>query len=260
MKKDVILLIQRSLSLDFSPGLGVDGVMGKETRAAFLDWRGRMNFPGFRGRLSWLHDREGHAGRIYWPGGRSGLTADPGADFGHAPHHLPIYAGLLTVEQMHFLDTFAGKKSAELYAIASAAHPEIVARHADKTEELRRYAVINGWLDRATDIRISRNTAALALPEIALPYWVAACKRWPDIVAGGATEAPPEVHESILSIAYNRGAGNGALGVFDGPIDSHDWRSLGEAFKGLARTANGEGLAKRRKLEGDHILAVTGGP
>lgn len=25
--------------------------------------------PGFRGDLSWLHDREGHVGRPYWPEG-----------------------------------------------------------------------------------------------------------------------------------------------------------------------------------------------
>ena len=40
--------------------------------------------PRFRGDLGMVHTLEGHAGRAYWPKGKSGVTLDPGVDLGHA--------------------------------------------------------------------------------------------------------------------------------------------------------------------------------
>ena len=53
---------------------------------------------GFRGDLSWVHAREGHAGKAYWPGGVSGVTLDPGVDLGHVRPELfeTAYKELLT--------------------------------------------------------------------------------------------------------------------------------------------------------------------
>ncbi len=38
----------------------------------------------FKGELDWVHEKEGHRGKPYWPGGESGVTLDPGVDLGHA--------------------------------------------------------------------------------------------------------------------------------------------------------------------------------
>lgn len=45
----------------------------------------REFLQSFRGDLEWIHAREGHLGKPYWPGGASGITLDPGVDLGHVP-------------------------------------------------------------------------------------------------------------------------------------------------------------------------------
>ena len=103
--------LQRALN-DTGEGLLVDGIFGGGTeravrafqRAHGLTVDGRVerrtwkalehhsefaqpigldtatHLPSFRGDLLWIHAWEGHRGRLYWPGGASGVTLDPGLD------------------------------------------------------------------------------------------------------------------------------------------------------------------------------------
>ena len=67
--------------------LGADGIVGAGTWAALSESKKRSppstRLKGFRGNLSWVHAREGHAGKVYWARGASGVTLDPGIDLGY---------------------------------------------------------------------------------------------------------------------------------------------------------------------------------
>lgn len=181
--------------------------------------------PGFRGDLAWLHAREGHNGRPYWPGGQSGVTVDPGLDLHHADWPLvsAVLGPHLTVNQI-----------ARLKAVRPLAGKE--AEPAAK---------------RLSDIRISRELAAQLLPQVADPYWRGLVRRYPAILEG-----PPAVHTALLSLAYNRGAGNKALAVLRPLIAAQDWLAVGREIRGMQQDHKLAGIRERRRLEGDLILAA----
>ena len=70
--------------------------------------------PFFVGNLEWLHAREGHRGRPYWPGGKSGVTLDPGVDLGHASRELvgQCYRAHLSNEQWRAVLAVLGLRGA----------------------------------------------------------------------------------------------------------------------------------------------------
>ncbi len=183
--------------------------------------------PGFRGDLAWLHERESHAGRPYWPGNISGVTLDPGLDLGHASVNLVerVVRPLLTAEQWAAVWKVLGLKGQK-------------ARQALKSSPLLQ------------SIRMSREVAAELLPVVALPYWLAIVKRFPSL-----RDAPPAVQTALLSLAYNRGPGNGGLEVLTKPLEAGDWRAVGVTIRAMQQDHAQKGIRSRRRLEGELILA-----
>ena len=68
----------------------------------------------FDGDLGWVHEREGHRGTAYWPGGASGVTLDPGVDLGQVGSETiqAFYGPLLTEEQRGAIQNVIGLKGA----------------------------------------------------------------------------------------------------------------------------------------------------
>lgn len=185
--------------------------------------------PGFRGDLAWLHAREGHNGRPYWPGGQSGVTVDPGLDLHYADWNLAaaVLGPHLTANQI-----------ARLKAVRSlfgqAAEPAV---------------------KRLSDIRISRELAAQLLPQVADPYWRGLVRRFPEVLAGS-----PAVHTALLSLAYNRGVGNKALALLRPLIAAQDWSAVGREIRGMQQDHKLANIRERRRLEGNLILAAVEEP
>ncbi len=184
--------------------------------------------PGFRGDLHWLHEREAHAGKPYWPAGQSGVTLDPGLDIHHADWSLveSVLAPHITASQLR-----------RLKAVRHLSGPE--AKAAAK---------------KLSDIRISRELAAELLPQVADPYWRTLVKRFPGLLDG----PPPEVHTAMLSLGYNRGAGNKALAVLRPWIEARDWPEVGREIRRMQQDHKLQNIRERRRFEGDLILAAVG--
>lgn len=177
----------------------------------------------FRGDLAWVHAREGHNGRPYWPKGASGITIDPGIDLGQADPDLirEVLTGRLPEEQI-----------ARLLAVRKF-RGDAAAR---KAREMR-------------DITISRELAAELMPLVAAPYWIAILARFP-----GLAVAPPPAHTAMLSLAYNRGPNNKHLAPLASPIANGDWRLVGAIIKAMQQEHPLKGIRERRVLEGNLIL------
>lgn len=177
----------------------------------------------FRGDLAWIHEQEGHRGHPYWPGGASGVTIDPGLDLGHA-------------DQALIREVLSGKipeaAADRLLAVIGIKGPSAGA----KAREL-------------ADITIDRSLVLALLPVIAAPYWRAILARFP-----GLEQGIPEVHTALLSLAYNRGAGNPGLRPLSTPIACHDWRGVGTLIKAMQQNHPLRGIRLRRQREGDLIL------
>ncbi len=184
----------------------------------------------FHGDLSWIHAREGHAGKAYWPGGASGVTLDPGFDLGQQE-----------------LETFQSQYSALLSTQELSACQQclgIQGRSAKKF--LNQSRALLG-------IRISRATALTLFPVVVAPYWVAITKRFPALKN---EVTPAQVQTALLSIAFNRGANNKDLNVLTESISDHDWSSVGEIIKAMQQDHALLGIRKRRKMEGELILTA----
>lgn len=224
-------------------GLVADGIVGPNTWAALDAIAGgapedpaeaaepapsdEALLPGFHGDLSWVHAREGHAGKTYWPGGASGVTLDPGVDLGHARPALvaAAYQPLLSPEQFAAVQKVLGIKGR---AAKSA---------------LRADPVLAG-------IRISKQQADTIFKYAAQPYWRDISKRFPGIKG---SDVPGAVQTVMLSLAYNRGAGNRALGVLDGPIRRKDWATVADQVGSMQQDHRLSGIRRRRRMEGDLI-------
>lgn len=201
--------------------------------------------PGFRGSLPWLHEQESHKGRPYWPKGKSGVTLDPGLDVHHADWSLveSVVAPHITADQLARL-----KSVRHLTGIEARAACQDPWKVTAKTP-----GYLRKWWGRVADIRISRELAARLLPYIAHPYWHAITWRFPWIL-----EAHGEVHTAMLSIAYNRGAGNKDLAKLRPWIEARDWAEVGREIARMQQDHPQEVIRKRRQLEGGLILAAMG--
>ena len=185
--------------------------------------------PGFGGDLEWVHAREGHRGQPYWPGGNSGVTLDPGFDLGHADPALfrRLYKPLLHAQQMQAAERALGKKGAAAQA-ALQADPALQA------------------------IRIGAGQAYTLMPHAARTYWRYIAERF-SALAG--PEAPPSVQTALLSLAYNRGAGNEALDILADPLREGDWAEAADLIGRMQQDHELPGIRERRRWEADLIRA-----
>lgn len=183
--------------------------------------------PGFRGDLYWVHAQEGHAGRAYWPGGVSGVTLDPGADFGHADPHMleAVYRDLL------------GEPSWQAMSQVLGLQGEPAKRGLQASVAIKA-------------IRIKSMTAFDIMPHMAKSYWLGIHKRFPRLKDAST---PASVQTSMLSIAYNRGPNNRHLEAIRSLIAEGDWRGLAYKISRMQQQHKLPGIRKRRRLEANLI-------
>ncbi|MBQ4852545.1 pesticin C-terminus-like muramidase [Pseudoalteromonas sp. MMG012] len=177
----------------------------------------------FRGDLAWIHTREGHAGKAYWPGGHSGVTLDPGFDLGQQSKDelLKHYTHILNQTQLNACIDCIGLTGREAKS------------HLNKAKNL-------------IDIRISKGQALQILPVIIDPYWVAVGKRFPHLLHA---TTPDSVQTALLSLAFNRGAHNRGLDVLNTPIAQGNWNECANFIGSMQQNHQLEGIRRRRRME-----------
>ncbi len=177
----------------------------------------------FRGDLDWVHLLEGHKGRPYWPKGSSGVTLDPGIDLGYIEPTLfgKLYGGALTEPQMAAVRKAMGLRGKAASAALQASHT-------------------------LQSVRVSERQAEEIMPYAAKPYWFNIAHRFPSLIQ---PDTPSAVQTAMLSLAYNRGAGNPALEQLRAPIDAGDWHKLAALIGAMQQSHALEGVRKRRRWE-----------
>ena len=177
-----------------------------------------------------MHAREGHLGKPYWPGGQSGVTFDPGIDLGYAASDLidTLYRPITTAEQFEAAQRVLGLKK-EAARDALEADP-----------------VLQG-------VRISRAQADAIFPYAAEPYWNAIVGRFPSLAE---PDTLPAVQTVMLSLAYNRGAGNRGLEELRPPLEAKNWSEVADLVGAMQQDHQLEGIRKRRRMEADLIRAA----
>ena len=207
------------------------GLLGDYLRQAtgHIDQIVKNIMPDFRGDLDFIHLLEGHKGRPYWPGGQSGVTLDPGVDLGFADEELvrSQYESRLNYPQWQAIQRVFGVKE-QAAKSAIGADP-----------------VLKG-------IRISREAADEIMPFVAKKYWIAIKTRFPAITD---ENAPAAVQTAMLSLAYNRGAGNRGLEVLREPLDAGDWARVANSVSAMQQDHSLAGIRTRRQWEGALILS-----
>lgn len=219
-------------------GLVVDGVVGPATwsklkpflrvgEKQYNDFNGKSLLQGFNGDLTWVHEREGHAGRPYWPGGASGVTLDPGFDLGYQNRdQLRACYPELSAYQIQALTKVIGLKGES--------------------------AKIATRIPSIASIRTSKEMALTAMPVIAKRYWKGIYQRFPSLVA--QTQTPPCVHTVMLSLSYNRGPNNRGLEVLRAYLEDLDWTGLAQQIASMQQNHKLRGIRLRRRLEAEYIL------
>ncbi len=220
-------------------GLDVTGVVEGETWKALEPFLEKVHGPllalikkllkSFVGDLDWVHDQEGHIGRAYWPGGQSGVTLDPGVDLGYADPDLveKLYQPLLSDEQWQAVTQVFGTRAGE-------------AREALGDDPVLR------------TIKMGRVQAEEILPHAAKPYWDRIAKRFATLKQ---EDTLPAVQTVLLSLAYNRGPGNGALDVLKQPLEEQDWAEVASIVGNMQQDHPLKGIRKRRQWESRLIRA-----
>ena len=188
-----------------------------------------FSLPDFNGDSDFIHALEGHAGKAYWPKGKSGITLDPGCDLGYidATTFTLTYNMILTEAQMD----------------ACLAIIKLQLRGPQAQAELKRNVVIQS-------IRINRSQADDAFPKIASDYWAEINHRFPILVD---PQCPPSIQTALLSLAYNRGPDNKGLAVLGAPLAKHNWSAVAEAISEMQQDHKLSGIRTRRKLESNLI-------
>lgn len=178
----------------------------------------------FRGDLTWIRLFEGHVGRPYWPGGRSGVTLDPGVDLGYVDRvsFIAAYDDILTPEDFKMLDCFLELRGAD-------------ARRAYEKHK-----------NTLSTIRVSKEQADRVFPVVAAPYWTAVTKRFPAL-RGPTT--PASVQTALLSLAINRGASNRELEPLGRLIDDGDWPAVADVIGSMQQDHELVGIRRRRREE-----------
>jgi len=182
---------------------------------------------GFRGNLEWVHAREGHNGKPYWPGGVSGITFDPGMDLGHAKKSLieQLYKSLLTCEQM--------KAARKVFGIKGE----------KAKKDLAKSPVLKS-------IRISCSQAAGIFPYAAKPYWDGIVKNFPTLLD---EDTLASVQTVMLSLSYNRGANNKELSILMTAIEKKKWSEVADLIGSMQQDHKLPGIQNRRRMEADYI-------
>lgn len=185
--------------------------------------------PTFHGDLDWIHHLEGHIGRAYWPGGKSGVTLDPGVDMGYVelPRLRNYYRDHLSSEQWEAINHVMGLRGQ-------------VAKAALDADE-----VLQG-------IHVQQELADEILPHAIKPYWDQINERFPVL---NDEDIPPSVQTVLLSLAYNRGPNNSGLEVLREPLQEHRWEDTADLVSQMQQTHSLLGIRKRRRWEGALIRA-----
>lgn len=219
--------------------LGITGVVDRPTWEALspyleskLGERQRLIanlLPAFQGDPEWVHQQEGHRGSPYWPGGKSGVTLDPGVDLGNADPKLVerLYAPLLTPEQKRAVTQVLGM-----------------------TGEHAKQALTDDPILRG--IRISSDQADAIMPYAAQPYWHGIFERFSSLTA---PTTPATVQTVLLSLAYNRGAQNAALDSLKEPLSKRNWTGVANEIGNMQQDHELEGIRLRRRLEAALVLS-----
>ncbi len=219
--------------------LGASGVMDRSSwkqldphvRNALGDREARIGeqLNGFLGDLDWVHRKEGHRGRPYWPGGESGVTLDPGVDLGHAAADLieRLYGPLCTSAQMTALRQVFGLQG-------EAAN-----------DTLKASAVLAG-------IRLTNAQAAELMPFAAHNYWRDISKRFKALQR---KSTPASVQTALLSLAYNRGAGNRHLESLGELLEDKQWSDVAAKIAAMQQSHKLKGIRIRRREEASLIRA-----
>ena len=183
----------------------------------------------FRGDLDWVHEKEGHRGRPYWPGGQSGVTLDPGVDLGYADRDLVerLYGPLFTAAQIAALRDVCGIRG-------DAARTDLNAS-----------TVLSG-------IRISMPHAANIMPFAAQGYWNRIRRRFRALAR---KTTPPSVQTALLSLAYNRGPANPHLESLGTLLERREWGRAATRIAEMQQKHELEGVRIRRREEGLLIAA-----
>jgi len=186
----------------------------------------------FHGDLDWIHQREGHYGKPYWPGGSSGITIDPGVDLGYCDFSSiqKFYQDIFNPVQMQEV-----KKIADLKLKKKAANDYL---RNEASETFR-------------NIRITKSQAANVFPFVAGPYWEKIVNRFNHL---RGPDVPDVVQTVMLSIAYNRGPGNGDLEILGKIIQNKEWKSLAYTIRNMQQNHKLHGIRKRRRAEAHYIL------
>jgi len=191
-----------------------------------------QHMPGFFGDLNFIHRLEGHKGHPYWPGGLSGVTLDPGVDFGHADPELvrSAYSGLFTDEQWVILEQCFGE---------TGARAKRVLAHLEKHTAI-------------SSIEVTRDQAGTIFPVVAGEYWSGISDRFPVLLDPAC---PWSVQTVLLSLAYNRGWRNPGLDELAQPLADHDWALVGRSVSCMQQDHGLDGIRRRRRWEGALIRA-----
>ena len=85
------------------------------------------------------------------------------------------------------------------------------------------------------------------MPHAAKTYWDRIRRRFDLLVR---EDTPPSVQTVLLSLAYNRGAGNSALDVLRQPLETKQWSEAARAIGAMQQDHDLEGIRTRRQQEG----------
>ncbi len=218
-------------------GLTPDGIVGPATWRALErqlprahrspDFSSIPGFETFHGDLNWVHAREGHLGKPYWPGGRSGVTLDPGFDLGHQS---------MEGTRLLYGDVLSNSQARSLRAV-------IGLRGKEAKQALRADAVL-------LSVRVNRSKALRVMPYIAVDYWKPLTRRFPGV---DGAETPDSVQTAMLSLGYNRGTGNRDLESLKAPIASGRWLAVADLIGNMQQDHQLRGIRIRRRMEADLI-------
>ena len=184
--------------------------------------------PEFRGDLHWVHDQEGHKGQPYWPGGASGVTLDPGVDLGHANPDMvnKVYRRLISDAQYAAVERVLGVRGDE-------------AAGALQADELLQ------------SIRLTHDQAETVFPFTAHDYWKNVCARF----RVDRESAIPAIQTVLLSLGFNRGAGNPQLAVLIEFLETERWADVADRVGQMQQSHALSGIRKRRRAEANLIRA-----